>query len=162
MDDVSLSRFRADEVSGACASAPQGKGHEMAGRIPWIEAWRLRLAGLASAVALVTVLGSSAPSAMAANENFCGIVLAPFGQNGDRCWGAGHYIYDVNLVTYERAGCVDVANSNNELLQAWQCVGSTSSWSLIMEPTMRRKGVVRNNNVNNSGKFGGGEAWTAP
>lgn len=115
---------------------------------------------------LITALGLYfavlAPSAHAA-ENFCGVTLQPYGQSGDRCYGASHHIYGVNLVTYERAGCVDIANGSNELLQSWQCVGASSGYEIqgIPNDGVNRKGVVRNNNLSFTGFFNAAEfCWT--
>jgi hypothetical protein len=106
------------------------------------------------AVAATMVMYFSPPKAAAA-ENFCGVTLQPYGQAGDRCWGASHHIYGVNMLTHERAGCVDIANGSNELLQAWQCVSSSNVSEITGIPNdgVNRKGVVRNNNLSFTGFF---------
>jgi hypothetical protein len=127
---------------------------------PALGAVRTRAAVVGAALLLMAALAATtAPVAHAANENFCEGTLQPYGHSGDRCWGTTQLIYDVNLVTYERSGCVDVANGNNELLQSWTCISSANSTSLLMEPSIRRKGVVRNNNLTYTGRFAAGEAW---
>ena len=124
--------------------------------LPWrVLAWL----GLFGSLAIVWIL-AAAPRADA--EDFCGVTLAPYGQGGDRCWGQGHVLYDVIIVTHERAGCVDVANTNNELLQSWTCISSGNSTAIWMTPEGRRKGVVRNNNLSASGYFGANEGVYAP
>jgi hypothetical protein len=117
-------------------------------------AWAVPAAILASVVGIFLV-----PSSAMATENFCYTTLAPYGQGGDRCWGSMQYMYGINLVTYERAGCVDVANGSNELLQSWTCIGNSNVAEFHYEPTIRRKAVARNNNLTNSGFFSASEFW---
>jgi hypothetical protein len=128
---------------------------------------RLRVVGVRLMLAVATLASVaavcfSAPSTAMGAENFCGVYLQPYGHNGDRCWGAGHPLLGVNLVTYERAGCVDVANSNNELLQSWTCGAAGSAPGSAVElhfsnDGIRRKGVIRNNNLSFVGFFAGAE-----
>lgn len=117
-------------------------------------------AAAATAFILASVVGVSlTPSSANATENFCYGTLAPYGQGGDRCWGSMQYMYGINLVTYERAGCADVANGSNELLEAWTCIGSSNVMELHYTPSIRRKAVARNNNLTYSGFFSAGEFW---
>lgn len=118
-------------------------------------------AAAATAAILATMVGISlAPSSAMANENFCPTVtLAPYGQGGDRCWGTMQYMFGINMETHERAGCVDVANGSNGLLQSWTCVGTYNTAKFHYSPTIRRKGVVRNDNFTYTGVFGASEFW---
>jgi len=114
------------------------------------------LVALASSISLYFAMSSTA----SANEPLCGVYLQPYGQPGDRCYGAGHPLFGVTMVTYERAGCVDVANSNNELLLAWKCAAAGSAPGPAAElhfanDGVRRKGVIRNNNLSFKGYFSG-------
>jgi hypothetical protein len=116
-------------------------------------------ATLLALAALVAIMLVANVQAAKAGENFCGVTLQPYGHSGDRCYGASHHIYGVNIVTYERAGCVDIANGSNELLQSWQCIGKESSGELqgIPNDGVNRKGVIRNNNLSFTGFFNGAE-----
>lgn len=108
--------------------------------------------GAAMAAAMMFFVMNSS-SAQAASENFCTSAwLSPFGLAGDRCWAPGHTtLHSVNVVTHERAGCVDIANGANELMFAWACGPAGSSpaisqtiWDFAHEGVFR-KGVIRNN-----------------
>lgn len=63
------------------------------------------------------------------------------------------------MTTHERAGCVDIANGSNELLESWHCVGKWSAYEIIGIPDdgVNRKGVIRNNNLSFTGWFIGSE-----
>lgn len=115
--------------------------------------------GTTQLLALLLILSCAAvgflakPAQSEANSvNFCYLVtLQPYGHSGDRCFGPGSYIYGVNLVTHERAGCVTVADGANNLLESWRC-GAAGSWP---GPAVQlnyandgrwRKPVIRNNN----------------
>jgi hypothetical protein len=121
---------------------------------------------LLSAAAAIVAMCAALPSTAAASENFCGVTLQPYGHNGDRCWGMGHPLFGITMVTYERAGCVDAANSNNELLGSWICAaaGSVPGPAAELHFTndgVRRKGVIRNNNLSFTGYFAGAEVCYA-
>jgi hypothetical protein len=126
---------------------------------------RRRMAGYAAAFAAllgVTIALAALPSPARASENFCGQTLAPYGQSGDRCYGTMAYIFGTTVETYERAGCIDVADGSNNLLQSWSCGAAGSSPGpaaeiLLANDGVRRKGVARNNNTSSSGYFGAGE-----
>ena len=110
-------------------------------------------------LAAISLFLMSHSSNALASEGFCGVTLQPYGQSGDRCWGASHHLRGVNMTTHERAGCVDIANGSNELLQSWQCVGSYSTSEIvgISDDGVNRKGVIRNNNLSFTGWFIGSE-----
>src|ERR1044071_7556533 len=104
-------------------------------------------------LAVLALLGSMAvmafamPSTSRAAENFCGVYLQP--SLSQRCYSAGHPLFGVHLVTFEKAGCVAVANSSNELLQTWTCKPAGSSPGPAAElhfanDGIRRKGVIAN------------------
>jgi hypothetical protein len=110
----------------------------------------LLFVGMVAAVAMLFAV--TAPSASAGN--FCSYAwVAPYGQGGDRCWGASHYQLNfASVITYERAGCVTIADGSNNLLTSWVCGGAGSNPSNAAQLwldnyTENRKGVVRNNNV---------------
>lgn len=119
---------------------------------------------LGAAMAAMTMfLAMNSSSAQAASENFCTSAwLNPHGWGGDRCWSTGHTtLYAVNVVTHERAGCVDIANGANELMFAWMCGPAGSSpaaaatiWD-FNHAGVFRKGVIRNNNLSSGGFFDG-------
>lgn len=119
----------------------------------------LLFAMLITVIAMYSVSG--APRALA-GENFCGVTLQPYGHSGDRCYGVGHPLFGISLVTYERSGCMDVANSSNELLEAWTCEPAKSAPAAYelhyLNDGVRRKGVIRNNNLSLTGFFAGAEA----
>jgi hypothetical protein len=108
------------------------------------------LAMLTAGIALY--FAAAAPSAFAA-ENFCATTLQPYGHSGDRCWGASRQLRGVGMTTFERAGCVDIANGSNELLRSWQCTGANSISEIvgIQQDGVNRKGVIRNNNLSFAG-----------
>lgn len=121
----------------------------------------LFLAAMMAAAMMFFATNSS--SAQAASENFCTSTwLNPHGWAGDRCWSTGHTtLYAVNVVTHERAGCVDIANGANELMFSWMCGPAGSSpgisqtiWDFAHEGIFR-KGVIRNNNLSSGGYFDG-------
>lgn len=118
----------------------------------------------AAAAAIAMYFAATAPSA-SATETICwGAYLAPYGQNGDRCWGPGHSdLLASGVVTNERAGCVDIADGSNNLMQSWVCGAAGSApgtaavvWDFSHEG-MFRKGVVRNNNSSFWAWFNGNE-----
>jgi hypothetical protein len=131
---------------------------------PFAHASLKRVALLLPAVLAVVALASSVgPATALAGENFCGVTLQPYGQNGDRCWGAGHPLFGVTLVTYETSGCITVADKNNNLLESWSCAAAKSAPGPAIElhylnDGLRRKGVIRNNNLSTKGFFAGLEA----
>jgi hypothetical protein len=104
-------------------------------------------------------------SPAAAAEPFCTqVTLQPFGHNGDRCWAPWHYsVIGETLVTFERAGCVDIANGANELMFSWVCGAAHSSPAAAAEINdfnhegVPRKGVIRNNSLSFTGKFSGSQ-----
>lgn len=115
------------------------------------------------AVASLLALSVAAPKAEAGG-NFCTSVnLAPYGQGGDRCWGPlKQWLNYAQVVTYQRAGCVDVADANNNLLASWVCgaAGSAPATAANMWYQQNlagyRKAVIRNNNLSYWGTFSGG------
>jgi hypothetical protein len=120
----------------------------------------LGLAGLITAILLYAgaVVG---PIADAAAEPFCqAVTLAPYGQYGDRCyaweWEAHPYLAIVSIQTDERAGCVTSADLSGNLKESWYCIGNGSSgWKYVNYTSEPRRGVIRNNNLNYSGRFWG-------
>jgi hypothetical protein len=114
----------------------------------------LTLVGLFAAVALFFAM--TAPKAFA--TDFCGssgspVWVNPYGQGGDRCWGPARQGLNWAAVrTYERAGCVSIAEGTT-LLTSWVCGAAGSSPGWIAEAYKYNgggswyKGVVRNNNV---------------
>jgi hypothetical protein len=121
----------------------------------------LGLAGLV--VAIVMYAGMSFGSvAHASAEGFCdGVTLAPYGNYGDRCyawvWEAHPYLAIVSMETRERAGCMtSAAGEGYELRESWYCIGNYGSGFKYVNSTPEpRRGVIRNNNLNYSGKFYG-------
>jgi hypothetical protein len=114
---------------------------------------------LALAVAYFAVTASSA----LAGENFCSkAYLQPYGHSGDRCWGPGHFgLIGASVSTYERAGCVDIANGSNELMFSWVCGSAGTAPNAaanifdIYHEGIFRKGVIRNNNLSFAAYFNG-------
>jgi hypothetical protein len=109
----------------------------------WIKrAMALMLALVASAT---LYLGVEVPHASAQIQtDFCvNVWLQP---NGEKCWGHLNYLAEAFVVTQEHAGCVDVADGSNNLLQSWKCVGDHSWTEIILgnDGTLR-KAVIRNN-----------------
>lgn len=123
---------------------------------------------LAALFALLVIAGvgllAAPPNSEAKSVNFCSTVsLAPYGHPGDRCWGPGSFVFGINLVTYDRAGCVTVANGANQLLQSWTCgaAGSVPGPAVVLNfgnDGVWRKPVIRNNNLSFAGTFSGGLA----
>jgi hypothetical protein len=119
---------------------------------------RLGLAGLLLAILMYGGMAvATAPKASA--TNFCEeVTLAPYGSYGDRCyawpWESGR-MWQVGVLTRERAGCVTTAAANSgDLLEPWLCVGKESQivrW--IANDGRVRRGVIRNNNSTYSGRF---------
>lgn len=111
------------------------------------------------ASACTIYLGSA--STAKATEGFCGVTLQPYGQSGDRCYSLGRYVHVTHMVTHDRAGCLSVANSSNQLLMSWYCAAAGSSpaianYLVFNDDGIRRKGVIRNNNLSYKGYFQGG------
>ncbi len=117
---------------------------------------------LAALVATLAMCFAAAPPKASAQThyNFCQVTLAPYGQYGDQCmaWGGG-YLLNATITTYERAGCLTVANGQGNLIQSWTCFPKSGgagayimSWS---NDGTYRKPVIRNNNLSFSGKFAG-------
>jgi hypothetical protein len=107
---------------------------------PWLTTIRLgrqvallAAAALAAAAMLATVNVSSASAG-----NFCTYVwLAPYGSGGDRCWGPSQSTLNyAAVVTYERAGCVNIADGSNNLLASWVCgaAGSNPANAALSRP----------------------------
>jgi hypothetical protein len=94
-----------------------------------------------------------------AAATICTEVLQPFGHPGDRCWGPSRDLRGAGMNTYERAGCLVIANGQNELLESWHCTGSKSKIEIIGIPNdgMNRKGIMRNNNLTYAAYFAGSE-----
>lgn len=123
---------------------------------------RLLLVLGAAMAAISMYIAAAAPSALAA-ESFCTrAYLQPFGHNGDRCWAPGHTnLFGAAIETYERAGCVDIANGSNQLMFSWVC-GAANSFPApaaeifdIYHEGVFRKGVIRNNNLSFAAYFNG-------
>ena len=118
---------------------------------------------LAIAVLAVALVGLVVGAPKASAVDFCsGVTLAPYGQGGDRCWGPSRQSLNYSAIrTYQRAGCVDIANSSNVLLASWVCGAAGSAPGLAaaigynQDPLGYHKGVIRNNNTSASGTFGG-------
>jgi hypothetical protein len=116
-------------------------------------------------VVLVLFLGlwmTKGPVQQASAENFCtGVWLQPFGQNGDRCdagkdnWGR---ILSVNIMTYQRAGCVNYHGWYGEYYRSWECFGNYSSGNIYVPPGDQGSyiGIIRNNNLSYGGKYNAG------
>ena len=128
---------------------------------------RVFLGTVALAVAcLALLMAVSAPTASAGA--FCsGVYLTPYGQAGDRCWGpAQKGLFYADIVTYERAGCVNIADVNNNLTQSWVCGAAGSAPGVAAQVSIPHsglyyKGVIRNNNTSQYGVFKGGMACNA-
>lgn len=90
-----------------------------------------------------------------AADNFCHQVLQPYGHSGDRCWGLSRDLRGSGMNTYERAGCLVIANGQNELLESWHCTDANSTIEIIGIPNdgINRKGIARNNNLTYSAYF---------
>ncbi|MBK5218653.1 MAG: hypothetical protein JJE35_02525 [Thermoleophilia bacterium] len=106
-----------------------------------------------------TFLLAAAPKASA--TLFCqNVQLNPYGQGGDRCWGPA--LKSLNwgqVLTVNRAGCVDIADTSNNLLSSWNCAAAGAEATIFVsnDLTTYRKVVIRNNNVSNAGTFTGGQ-----
>lgn len=116
------------------------------------------LLGFAGALTAVTLLFSVTSSKARAGD-FCGtagspVWVNPYGSGGDKCWGTAHYQLDWAAVrTYERAGCVTIAEGTT-LLTSWVCGAAGSAPEYAAEASKFNgehyyKGVVRNNNLSN-------------
>ena len=94
------------------------------------------------------------------NHAFCSDWwLQPFGRSGDRC-AAGHNhwgrIMSVTIRTYTRAGCVNYEGWYGELYQSWNCYGNETYGSIyVPNDGGSYDGIIRNNNLSYTGKFGG-------
>jgi hypothetical protein len=93
--------------------------------------------------------------------------LQPYGHNGDRCWGPARAgMESASVITYERAGCVDIANGSNELMFSWVCgsAGSAPGFAASIydfnHVGIYRKGVIRNNNLSFAAYFTGHEIYS--
>ena len=120
--------------------------------------WRLRAAFAAGVVVLgLCALFNMAPPASAGT--FCELTgLAP----GSKCWGPATQGLDYAEVrTYQRAGCVAIANGSNVFVTDWHCGPATngliaaSVWG-PMSLTNYYKGVIWNNTGGN-GNYQGGQ-----
>jgi hypothetical protein len=96
------------------------------------------------------------------STNFCtNVWLQPFGQNGDRCsagkdnWGR---IMSVNIMTYQRAGCVNYHGWYGEYYRSWECFGSYGGGVIYLDPNDQGSyiGIIRNNNMSYGGKYNAG------
>lgn len=101
-------------------------------------------------------MAMAAPKAQAASY-FCGTTedpgwVNPYGDGGDKCWGPAKYqLYWAIVRTYERAGCVTLAEGT-DLLTSWVCgpAGSAPNGSVTVSKynySYNWKGVLRNNNL---------------
>lgn len=125
---------------------------------------RMRSAKIPIAIAaMAAIVAMLLPaSASAVNRNFCtNSYLAPYGHGGDRCLATyGNYLYDTNLVTHERAGCIDVTY-NGTLLEPWTCgaAGSSPASAVVLwfvgDEWKIRQPIIRNNNLSYSAHFDG-------
>jgi hypothetical protein len=124
----------------------------------------------AAAVLLATLLyvsamGGAAPKASAGlQENFCTeVTLPPYGSYGDHCyawvWQAQPRLINVNIMTYERAGCVSYAGPSGYTVQdSWYCIGNYSQGlRYVKNDGQSHRGVIRNNNLSYSGRFNAGQ-----
>lgn len=110
-----------------------------------------------------TLLLASTFTPKASATEFCtNVWLAPYGQGGDRCWGPSIQGLSYGAIrTFTRAGCVDIADGNNNLLESWVCGAAGSAPSLAAEIwyqqdfTNNHKAVIRNNNLSFSAQFQG-------
>lgn len=122
-----------------------------------------RLAVLFAVCLSAVTLFSAANASPASAGLFCNYVwLAPYGQGGDRCWGPAQRALNwASVRTYERAGCVNIADVNNNLTQSWACGGAGSApgyaaaVGIPIYPNSYYKGVIRNNNLSFGGRFTG-------
>lgn len=113
------------------------------------------------AIIMLGALAIAAPKASA--TNFCTQVnLAPYGQGGDRCWGpVKQWLNYGQVTTFQRAGCVDIADGSNNLLASWVCgaAGSSPQYAANIwynsDLAGWHKAVIRNNNGSSSGTFSG-------
>jgi hypothetical protein len=124
------------------------------------------LGALAAAIVLYAAAAAGAVSQAKANVGICPTGyywLAPYGQGGDRCFGPAVFAAVAGVVTFERAGCVTYADTNNNLIQSWVCGSAGSSpgsaaYAYAPNDGIRRKGVIRNNNLSFGGHFEGSVA----
>lgn len=120
----------------------------------------LALAGLLMAILMYAGMAAVTVSKASAAP-FCSAVnLAPYGSYGDRCfawvWEADNYV-TVAVITHERAGCVTYADANTYDLQgSWVCAGNYwEAYKVLRDDGRNYRGVIRNNNLNNPGRFDG-------
>jgi hypothetical protein len=111
-------------------------------------------------------------TANAAPNYFCDwVILAPYGQNGDRCdanhgqggWSAaeGGQMWWVGVYTGERAGCAAWRGYYGEQIGSWHCVGGGGQYNQVWAPQSGWiRGTIRNNNTNQVGQYLGiGCCW---
>src|SRR5215217_6679784 len=110
-----------------------------------------------SVLPLLALLGAAAvllaahPSRASAGENICtNVTLQRFGAAGDRCFSTLHNLFNATVITFEKAGCVSVADSANNITMEWRCGarGSSPTWAAEIFPPLdgvNRKGAIRNN-----------------
>lgn len=117
-------------------------------------------AGMAAAAMYFAITASAAQAVQFCTRAY----LQPYGHNGDRCWGTGRTTLGAAAIyTYERAGCVDIANGSNELMFSWVCAaaGSYPEYGAIIYDVWHegvfRKGVIRNNNLSYAAYFSGSD-----
>jgi hypothetical protein len=134
-------------------------GPRAEGRRPLIAVCAL-LVMLALALGMIKGPIGKAEAISPGTHGFClNWTLKPFGQAGDRC-GAGHnhwgHINWVLITTNERAGCVNYEGWYGELYRSWACFGSsTSGYIIVPNDGGSYNGIIRNNNLSNSGRFSG-------
>ena len=135
--------------------------HEPAPR--FYRAFRVPVAAVCAVFAAFAIWTGLAavPEARAVSENFCSnSLLQRYGQPGDRCTAPqGGYIYGVNLVTHERAGCASIQN-NGVVLDSWKCTSKNNVLGIHYVPANRwAHGIIRNNNTQYAGYFDGAQFY---
>jgi hypothetical protein len=125
-------------------------GTTMRGPVAMGKRGMLLLGALLAAVAMYFVVMAAPASA----EDFCsGVILQPYGHNGDRCTAPqGGWTYIVYVNDFERSGC-ETTENNGELLSSWTCFGSGGVGYSYPNPYQWSHGIIRNNNLSFTGKF---------
>ncbi len=103
--------------------------------------------GATVGVCLALMLSTASPASAGA---FCsGVQLNP----SQICWGPAYAGLDyANVVTYNRAGCVAIANGSNQLQSLWRC-GPAAGGAIAAEvtippnPSANFKGLIQNYGV---------------
>jgi hypothetical protein len=106
---------------------------------------------------------AAAPVSQAGATAFCNnVTLQAWGKAGDTCYAGldqGGTLFNVQLYTFERAGCLTYAGYYGELYHTWQCVGNNSSTEIVVPDNGGwYRGVIRNNNTQWAARFGGSYA----